>query len=95
MTCRSVRRLDLITRYVVSALLSAAMSLYPAPVSAQTAPAPGAEAVELTWEAPPNCPQRNTVQQRIRALAGPALRGAEPLRAHGRIVFVNRRYRLT
>lgn len=90
-----MRRLDLISSCVGSALLSAAMSLYPAPVSAQTAPAQGAEAVELTWEAPTNCPQRGAVQQRIRALAGPALRGAEPLRANGRIVFVNRRYRLT
>lgn len=90
-----MRRLDLSTRWIGSALLSAAVSLSPRPVSAQTAPTPGAEAVELTWEAPPNCPQRAAVQQRIRALAGPALRGAEPLRANGRIVFVNRRYRLT
>ena len=78
-----------------SGLLCGALFLHSVPLGAQPAPAQGTEAVELTWEAPANCPQRDVAQQRIRALAGPALRGAEPLRAEGRIVFVNRRYRLT
>jgi hypothetical protein len=95
MTCRFVRRLDLLTRRAGAALLSGVVSLCSTSVSAQPAAGPVAEAVELTWEAPANCPQRHVAQQRIRALAGPALRGAEPLKADGRIVFVNRRYRLT
>jgi hypothetical protein len=95
MTCRFVRRLDLLSRRVGAALLFGVVSLWSTSASAQPAPIPAPEAVELTWEAPANCPQRNVAQQRIRALAGPALRGAEPLKADGRIVFVNRRYRLT
>ncbi len=50
--------------------------------------------MDLTWEAPSNCPQRDAVQARIRALAGPALRKAGPLRAEGRIERVDRGYRL-
>ena len=85
----------MITRRAGSAWLCGVLSLLPAPLAAQPAPPQAMEAVELTWNAPANCPQRELAQQRIRALAGPALRGAEPLRADARIVFVNRRYRLT
>jgi len=55
----------------------------------------GEEQVELDWQAPPECPQRAAVQQKLRSLAGEAWRTTERVRAKGRIERVERRYRLT
>ena len=53
------------------------------------------DAVDLAWDAPAGCPQREAVQARVRELAGEALKNAERPRAEGRIVSVNGRYQLT
>ena len=53
------------------------------------------EQVELDWEAPPECPQRAAVQQKLRSLAGEAWRTTERVSAQGRIERVDKRYRLT
>ena len=52
--------------------------------------------VELTWEAPKNCPQESEVQKQLRALAGTS--GGEQSRsfqAHGTVAPLDARYRLT
>jgi hypothetical protein len=49
--------------------------------------------LELAWEAPAGCPQRDAVQKRVAELAGQSLRKAR-LRAEGRIVRVGGHYRL-
>jgi hypothetical protein len=53
------------------------------------------EQVELEWQAPPECPQRAAVQQKLRSLAGEAWRTTERVSAKGRIERVDKRYRLT
>lgn len=53
------------------------------------------EQVELEWQAPPECPQRAAVQQKLRSLAGAAWRTTERVSAKGRIEKLERRYRLT
>ena len=53
------------------------------------------EQVELDWQAPPECPQRAAVQQKLRSLAGEAWRTTERVSAKGRIEKLERRYRLT
>lgn len=52
------------------------------------------DAVDLTWDAPPGCPQANAVRERLRSLRGARSRPSQ-LRAEGRIVRVDGRYRLT
>lgn len=56
---------------------------------------PARAELELRWDAPPNCPQREEVFERIRRLAGPALDQTERLSVEGSIVPANGRYRLT
>ena len=53
--------------------------------------------VELTWEAPENCSQKlSDVQQQLRALVGATSDELlSPLRAHGTIEPLDKRYRLT
>jgi hypothetical protein len=70
------------------AMLLGVAWLVPAPARAQGE-------VDLAWTAPAECPQRDAVRQRIRALADPALRDAGQIRAEGRIVRIDARYRLT
>jgi len=53
------------------------------------------EPVELTWEAPENCPREAQVQQQLRALIGSNNETTSPLQAHGTIETIDRRYRLT
>ena len=51
---------------------------------------------ELTWEAPENCSQIAEVQQQLRALVGASIGELiSPLRAHGTIEPLGKRYRLT
>jgi hypothetical protein len=52
-------------------------------------------AVELTWNAPPGCPQEAQVREKLRALRGEPLQAAGRLRAEGRIERVEQRYRMT
>lgn len=51
--------------------------------------------LELTWDAPPECPQAPAVRQKVDALLGSAARKTGQLRASGRIVRTDGRYRLT
>jgi hypothetical protein len=53
------------------------------------------EQVELDWEAPPECPQKAAVQQKLRSLAGEAWHTTERVSAEGRIERIDKRYRLT
>lgn len=71
----------------VAAALGLASVLAPARVRAQAE-------LDLAWSAPPECPTREVVLARLRSLAGDSLRGSR-LRAAGRIVPFNGRYRLT
>lgn len=52
------------------------------------------DAVDLTWDAPPGCPRVGAVRERLRALRGTRSRVSGRLRAEGRIVRVDGRYRL-
>lgn len=51
--------------------------------------------LELTWVAPAGCPRAGAVRERIRALAGEALRDMHQLRAEGRVTREGSGYRLT
>lgn len=51
--------------------------------------------LDLSWSAPSGCPQAGDVRERIRAIAGEALRGMTRLRADGRIARLEGRYQLT
>jgi hypothetical protein len=59
-----------------------------------TAPAARAE-LNLQWDAPPGCPRRAEVLDRIRALAGSSLDKTEGLSAEGRIAHAKGRFWLT
>jgi hypothetical protein len=83
-----VAHLDLKVPGLRGAVLGVLLWMLPGSARAQ-------DAVDLSWEAPAECPQREAVQQRVRELAGPALQNAERLRAEGRIVQVDKRYQLT
>jgi len=68
--------------------------------SAQQAPQPDGppirgEPLDLRWDAPPGCPGREEVIDRIRALAGSSLDQTDGLAARGRITRVNGRFQLT
>jgi len=51
--------------------------------------------LNLQWEAPPSCPRRGEVLDRIRALAGSSLDNADGLSAEGKIARTNARFSLT
>ncbi len=53
-----------------------------------------AEPLSLTWQAPPECPQRAAVRARIDALVPAEATSKERLEADGRIERVGRRFRL-
>jgi hypothetical protein len=57
--------------------------------------AAGQSRLELAWDAPPECPQGPAVRQKVDALLGAAAPKMGPLRAEGRIVRADGRYRLT
>jgi hypothetical protein len=64
--------------------------------AASVVAAPEARAeLTLRWEAPANCPQRNDVLERIRALAGSSLDNTDELGVEGRIDRAEGRYALT
>jgi hypothetical protein len=75
------------TRQAPLALALAAAWLLAAP--------PARAQLNLKWEAPPGCPRRGEVLERIRALAGPSLEKTENLSAEGRITPANGRFYLT
>jgi hypothetical protein len=75
------------------ALRRAALAL--ALVAASLGGAPEAQAqLQLQWDAPPGCPQRAEVLERIRAIAGSALDETEGLSAEARITRDQGRVRL-
>lgn len=51
--------------------------------------------LELSWDAPPQCPQGESVQDRIRALIGSTEVRPDQLRAEGQIARSGDKYRLT
>jgi hypothetical protein len=58
--------------------------------------APPARAqLNLQWDAPPSCPRRSEILDRIRTLAGSSLDKFEGLSAEGKIVRTNGRFSLT
>jgi len=73
---------------VRSAALAAACVLFAA------GRADGAEPLSLTWQAPPECPQKAAVRARIDALVPGAASSRERLEADGRIVRIDGRFRL-
>jgi hypothetical protein len=56
---------------------------------------PARAELNLRWDAPPNCPRRDEVLDRIRALTASSLDNFEGLSAEGRIVRTNGRFSLT
>jgi hypothetical protein len=56
---------------------------------------PARAELNLRWDAPPSCPGRGEVLERIRALAGSSLDKTEGLSAEGRIARTNGRFSLT
>jgi hypothetical protein len=56
---------------------------------------PARAQLNLRWDAPPSCPGRGEVLDRIRALAGSSLDHAEGLSAEGSIARTNGRFSLT
>ena len=85
---------------VLVALLAASLGIAPE-VGAQIgsgereAPPTAPAELDLWWEAPPGCPERDEVLDRIRTLAGSSLDETEGLSARGRITPVDGRFRLT
>lgn len=60
------------------------------------APAAHAQsAVELTWDAPAECPQESAVREQLNALSGKPTPARRRLRAAGHVEHVGKRYRLT
>jgi hypothetical protein len=60
-----------------------------------TTPAMAEPQLELSWSAPPNCPQETAVRQKLRAIWGESQPKTQRLRADGVIVRVGHRFRLT
>ena len=58
-------------------------------------PSPARAALELLWDAPPGCPKRDEVQERIRAIAGSILDQTQGVSVEGRITRVDGRFQLT
>jgi hypothetical protein len=74
------------------ALLSAALSS----LTALVAPAAHAQSsIDLSWDAPSECPQESAVRERLRALIGKPSQARRHLYAAGRIEHAGKRYRLT
>jgi len=73
---------------LLSVALSTFATLVAAPARAQTS-------IELTWDAPSECPQEPAVRARLNALAGKPAQPRRRLQAVGRIERVGKRYRLT
>lgn len=63
-------------------------------VGMMAAPTARAE-LNLRWDAPPSCPRRGEILDRIRTLAGPSLDKSEGLSAEGKIARNNGRFSLT
>jgi hypothetical protein len=53
-----------------------------------------AQPLELSWQAPPGCPQQEAVREQIRALVPSALLESGGVKAEGTITRVEQRYRL-
>ncbi|MFO7178970.1 MAG: hypothetical protein DIU78_009750 [Pseudomonadota bacterium] len=53
------------------------------------------DGIELSWSSPPGCPNADAVREKVRALAGNALRTMRRVRATGHVVRQAGRYRLT
>lgn len=57
-------------------------------------PSAAAEPLELSWQAPPGCPQESAVREQIRALVPSAMLESGRLKAEGAITRVDKRFRL-
>jgi hypothetical protein len=64
-------------------------------VAASATATPANAALDLLWSAPPECPSRDDVQNRLRAVAGSRLDQTSGLSAEGRISRVDGRFQLT
>jgi hypothetical protein len=72
-----------------ASLLGFALALVPRSVAAQTLP------IELTWQAPPECPAKDAVLSRARSLLGTKATKVDKVRADGTIRKSDERYELT
>ena len=57
-------------------------------------PLRAAQPLDLSWQAPPGCPQESTVREQVRAIVPSAMLESGRLRAEGTITRVDRRFRL-
>src|SRR6188768_879446 len=86
MTSRSAPHPD---RRRFATLCGLVAAVWPARATAQ-------ESVDLTWDAPPECPQEAAVRQSLRSLVGEDIwHRPTHLNATGRIERAGERYRLT
>jgi hypothetical protein len=53
-----------------------------------------AQPLDLSWEAPPGCPQESTVRERIRSLVPTAMLESGGLKAEGTVTRIDQRFRL-
>ncbi|HEX2873850.1 MAG TPA: hypothetical protein VHP33_21490 [Polyangiaceae bacterium] len=72
-----------------ASLLGFALALLPRSAAAQTPP------IELTWQAPPDCPSKEAVLSRARSLLGTKATKVDKVRAEGTIRKRDERYELT
>lgn len=59
-----------------------------------TNPLRAAQPLDLSWQAPPGCPQESAVRERLRALVPSAMLESGRLKAEGTITRVEKRFRL-
>ena len=57
-------------------------------------PAKAAQPLDLSWQAPPGCPQESAVREQIRALVPSAMLESGSVKAEGTITRVDKRFRL-
>jgi hypothetical protein len=57
-------------------------------------PLRAAQPLELSWHAPPGCPQEGTVREQVRAIVPSAVLDSGRLKAEGTITRVDKRFRL-
>jgi len=57
-------------------------------------PLRAAQPLDLSWQAPPGCPQESAVRERLRALVPSAMLESGRLKAEGTITRVDKRFRL-
>jgi hypothetical protein len=57
-------------------------------------PAQATQPLDLSWRAPPGCPQENTVREQVRAIVPSAMLESGRLKAEGTITRVDKRFRL-